>query len=773
MTGSIENFNKMMNLGHSTAWDQQWEQAAQAYLAALEEFPENPKALTSLGLALFELGRFDDSLLAYQKAVQASPDDPVPMEKAARLSARRGKTADAITLAMKAAELYIRHQEVEKAIETWVYVTQLNPPHLQARTYLAMVHEKLEHKEQALNEYLAVASLLQQAGNIQKAGEMIGRALKINPASAEARQAENMLKTGITLPKPYLSVGNTGSLRSGGINPPASQEAVDSSLDPVEEANKKALARLAEMLFDLSEDEKEYQSQPGGSISSILQGLAPMSGSRGGRSRIILFVGQAIDSQISGEDGTGIEDLEKAIDAGLKDQAAYFNYGYLLSKKEGSEKALRSLQVAVKNSAYAMPARLLMGEIQLKLGHPLEAASEYMEALRIADSLCVPQEQGAELRQAYEPYIEAQTQVTDIVEQEKVCANIKNMLLHPDWRTNILQAREQLPEQEVEMPLLPLAEILVQVQNTKVIDAIGRIHKLAKANLYRTAMEEAYTTMVDAPYYLPLHLLIGDLLTRQGYTQEAMAKYNVVAEAYGSRGEAAQAVTFLRRIVKSSPMNLQARARLIDQLTDQGLVEDAISEYLDLADIHYRLSELDQARKTYATALNLAREGNAKRAWSVKLLQRMADIDMQRLDWNQAIEVYKQLRDLNPADARARKDLIQVYFRLDQSKEAADELAGYLVYLQGNARQEEVLPFLEEFIKDDPRRVLLHRVLAEQYFQAGRVQEAAAQLAEAGAILLEAGDLAGAKQIVGMIQAMDPPDISQFSVLMEKTNTVE
>ncbi len=86
MAGREDLFQKAMNMGHSLAWDQQWDKAAAAYGQALEEFPSNPKALSSLGLALFELQRYDESLQVYQKAAQAAPNDPVPLENVGQIS---------------------------------------------------------------------------------------------------------------------------------------------------------------------------------------------------------------------------------------------------------------------------------------------------------------------------------------------------------------------------------------------------------------------------------------------------------------------------------------------------------------------------------------------------------------------------------------------------------------------------------------------------------------------------------------------------------------
>ncbi len=127
-------------------------------------------------------------------------------------------------------------------------------------------------------------------------------------------------------------------------------------------------------------------------------------------------------------------------------------------------------------------------------------------------------------------------------------------------------------------------------------------------------MDEAFESFNVAPTYLPLHVLVGDLLLQDGRQQDAIAKYLVVAEAYNVRGEASQAVTMLRRILEIAPMDLNVRTRLIELLTARGMVSEAIGEYIDLADIYYRLAELDMARKTYATALHLAQQGGADRA---------------------------------------------------------------------------------------------------------------------------------------------------------------
>ena len=112
-------YQKAMNDGHSAAWDQDWKIAASAYRKALQEFPDQPKALNSLGLALYQLGQFEEALGIYQHVAKLSPDDPVAFEKVAQISERVGDLNAAVDASLNAAELFLNQREVDKALETW------------------------------------------------------------------------------------------------------------------------------------------------------------------------------------------------------------------------------------------------------------------------------------------------------------------------------------------------------------------------------------------------------------------------------------------------------------------------------------------------------------------------------------------------------------------------------------------------------------------------------------------------------------------------------
>lgn len=761
MPGQEDTFLKAMNDGHSAAWDQEWEKAIAAYRRALQTSPDHPKALNSLGLALFQVGNIEEALQIYINVAKISKDDPVPMEKVAQLSERTGDLRTATEAAMRAGDLFFQQRDTEKALENWVRVTNLNPEHIQAHSRLAQVHEKLNHQQQAVREYLAVASLLQRAGNAEKSQEMVEKAQTILPNSSEVKQAQTLLKTGQLLPKPIRGKGGTGPIRMSQVKQLQEPETkVGSGLDPIAEARQKALTQLAELLFELTDDNSPSAQERRG-MSSLMRGTGGLSLEQNDQVKVIMYLSQAIDAQTKGNEAQAAEEMEHAIDAGFSHPSLYFNLGHLRFKGERYESAQRFLQNTIKHSDYALASQLLLGQISAKKTQYAEAALHYLEALKTADAAIVPLEKADDLRLSYEPIIEAQQSQKDEAAQKKVCDNIHNLLMRSDWREQLHKTREQMPKSEGGM-LSPLADVILQAQSSSVLESINRINQLARLGSLRSAMDEAYDAIQHAPTYLPIHSLMGDLLVQEGHTADAIAKFSVVAHAYGVRGEVGQATKLLRRIIQLSPMDMPTRNRLIEQLIARGQIDDAIREYLELAAIYYRLADLDMARKTYTTALRVIQQGSANREWNVHILNRMADIDLQRLDWKQALRVYEQIRTLAPEDTATRKQLIDLYLRMAQTDKALGELENYLTYLESQRKAEQIIPFLEELVQEHDDQPLLKRTLAAQLHQAGRTEEAVEILDALADALVQRADHENAADIINQIVLMNPANVEQY-----------
>ena len=314
--------------------------------------------------------------------------------------------------------------------------------------------------------------------------------------------------------------------------------------------------------------------------------------------------------------------------------------------------------------------------------------------------------------------------------------------------------------------LVPFADMILEAQSSSVIESMNRINQLARLGILRSAMDEAYDALQHAPTYLPLHILMGDLLVQEGRLPEAISKYGVVAQSYSARGEVIQATKLLKRIIQLAPMDLGVRNRLIDQLIARGQVDDAIHEYLEVAAIYYRLAELDLARKTYTTALRVVQQSNGNRDWNTLILQRMADIDLQRLDWKQALRVYEQIRTLVPDDDAVRKQLVEINLRMAQPDKAMSELENYMAHLESQRKDEVAIIFLEDLMKEYADQPILKRTLATQLHRMGRTDEAITILDALGESLVQSGDKLKAQEVINQIVMMNPPNVEEYRQLL-------
>jgi tetratricopeptide (TPR) repeat protein len=536
----------------------------------------------------------------------------------------------------------------------------------------------------------------------------------------------------------------------------------------VEEAEKESLSILASLFFDQSTGD---DADSGGrqEFQNILSGRGGgFLAKKADQTKIMLHLSQAVDSQMAGDKSQAAEELKRAIDAGLDHMAAHFQLGMLRLDENRLESAVRHLRRSVQYPEFSLASRLLLGEAYLKMGRLNEAAVSYLEALKIADSAVVPADQSAAMRQLYDPLIESQAQEKSEKQQRQVCASISDLLMRSDWRSYLRNFRAESIVNDGDGQPTPLAEVLIEAHSSQVVVAMNDVRQLARQGKQRAATEEAFYALELAPTYLPLHITIGDLLRAQGLIPEAIQKYLVVARAYSVRGEAGRAIDMLRRVVDLSPMDLDARNQLIDQLISRGSSEKAVNEYIKLAGVYYSLADLTNARKTYMQALRLAKLSDIDPVWQVKVLHSIADIDIQSLNWRQALQIYQEVIKVKPGDQKAYTNLINLNFRLGETEQAVKILDRYIQHMNQQQRMVEVVRFLEKLLEEQPQRAALHRRLAEEYYILGNLEQAVHHLDATGEILLDAGDKMGAMAAVQRIIEFNPPDVAKYQQLLER-----
>lgn len=771
MTGRQDLFDESMRLGHSAAWDLEWDRAIEFYRKALAEFPENPAALTSLGLALFETEQFKEALTVYHNASELAPDDPIPVEKGAEIFEQLGQIQDAVIKRQAAAELYLQRKDADKAIENWIHIARMSPEDLGTRSRLAVTFERVGRQKEAVYEYLAVASILQKSDKIDRATEAVQRALRIIPGEAEAAKALRLIQQNKPLSPPPQPRTVTSPLKAEAVkkflkaeaDEPAGEEEFEQS-DPESSAQTIALTILAGLLFDEpGSDEGEEIESPG--MSDLTKGKISQEREVIGQPQMFRYLGQAIDLQTRGHDRQAVKEYQRAIRAGLDHPAAHYNLGLLLKNLEDNEGAFKHLSSSLGHPDLDLGANLALGRLARMREDLPEAARHLVQALRVADSMSVDESQSSQLGQLYDTILASQND-GDEEQLSQIVENTLSFLSGPEWLNRLRQARKQLEGQSEGTTIIPIAEMLAVGGTELILQSLSRIDDLIGGKKYIAAMEESMMALDYIPTYLGLHLRMAEIMILNNNIEGGMEKLETVAKTHQVRGEIPQATDVLFRIIRHSPVDLSARRRLIDLLAQQDRSEEALEHYMELAELYRQLADTEAARTTLTDALNLAQRSASNKEASLKILEMMGDIDLSHLDWRKALRAYEQICSLDPANEKARSHVIDLNLRLGQENQAATELDKQLEHLVQTGRGSEALTLLEELAREYPGKQALHSRLAEAYRAANRTADAIAQYDALGEIQLDAGQIPEAIRTIQTILELDPPDIEGYHELL-------
>lgn len=769
MSKSENLFDESMRLGNSAAWEQDWDRAIGFYRKALAEHPDHPNALTNLGLALLETGKYKEALAIYHKASKITTEDPIPIEKCAEIFERLGQIGEAVSMRQSAAQIYLKRKDAQKAIVNWTHIARLRPDFLAARSRLALTYERMGRAREAVHEYLAVAAILQSEGKMDRATEAVQRAVRIAPGDPDATGAMRTLQKGQKLPVPAQPRGATAPLRMEKVRAflrSDKDEVPDTEAelsDPEEAAQRQALTILAGLMFDEPKDDDEEEGRSL-SVSALARGRVGDQQAHVGQSQIFRYLGHAIDLQTHENFDQAVKEYEKAIAAGLDHPAVHYNLGLLLKDLNDHNRARKHLMNSLGHGEFDLGANLALGRLAKEKNNLPEARHYLFQALKHADVLTVDESQSSELKRIYDGALAAQED-GDHEDLSEVVDQILKFFTD-DWLKKIKGARLDIEEtQRPEGPVKPIIDILAPGAE-RAIQSMTRIDDLISKKLYTAAMEETMMALETAPTFLDLHMQMSKILFATGQTKAGLDKLNIIAETHRVMNEIPQAIDVYRKILEESPIHISSRIRLIDLLAQQERNDEALEEYLELAEIYRQMAEIDAARKALTNALRLAQDTSIGLGWSLKILRQMGDIDLSRLDWRRGLRVYEQIRSIDPKDEKARRHVIDLNLRLGQEEQAGKELDSFLEFLVDSSRSTEALNLLEDLAREHPGKQVLHARLAEAYRAAGRTADAIAQYDALGEIQLDSGMTQEAIRTIETIVDLDPPDIEGYQELL-------
>lgn len=748
MAGDQKVYDKAIREGLDFAWEGRWHQAVAAYERAIAEVADEPAAHNHLGLAYLELEQFEDALGAYTRASKLAPEDPTPLTRIAEIHERLGQRHAAADACFSVAGLYQRRQAWKEAIQAYHRATQLHPDHLLAHLALAEIHAELAQPRQAANAYLNLAWALQRQGRVEQALEQCQRALEYDPRNEDARALAEALKRGAT----------PETLEPG----PPSPSPFEAGVSPAGIARDRALEELAGIPFE------ETQDRPAADISDFSAPVAAREKPALSRSQIDALVAQAIDCQTRGMVDEAIAFYTRAIDAGVDRPAAHFNLALLYQLRLRFEPAIGEFKKAMRHPRYELGSHFALGECYKALGHIDEALEHFVQALKIVDLGTVQREQADDLINLYDALADSYIAKGDRDKAVTFANSLIEFLSSKGWEDKAREARHRLDSMSEEGVTMSLAEVLAAPSADTILAAMSLSQEYVRRGAYTAATEVCYRAIQAAPAYLPLHLRLAEIFDHDGRIEDAVTKYQTVADVYLVREETRQAIGVYKRILRLMPMDVVVRSRLIDLLISSGEIDQALAQYLALADAYYQMAQVSKSVEKYAEALRLVPRASDEAKWRVRLLRKMADIQLRRANWRDAAELYRQLVLVAPEDERARLNLIDLYYKLGRNRQADQATVEMIEYHRSLGDSERLLALLQEAVRLQPQQMALHGRLARAYIDAGLREEAIAELDTLGELQLDAGLREQAMATVRLIISLKPRNVEAYRQLLDQ-----
>lgn len=735
MAGNRLRFNEAIQKANDCVWDEKWNDAVRFYQRALGEFPDDVSALMGYAWALLNSEDLAAALATYRRLTTLNPSDPGPYERIAEICERTGDGARAAEVYYEAGRRYGKQGLAAKQVASLEASARLQPRNDKVWRDLLQQYQQQKAVDKAVLAALWLAYLYQQT-HPDWAIEICRQMQGFIPHEPRIGQTMMLLQSQRAIPEPprFESAGAFAESMEN-LDVDAQDEG-----SPVDIARQRALAKLAEAIF--AEDKPQ------------VQGISQME--------VDMLIGKAVDAQTRGDLTAALQAYEQLNNAGVSMPSIHFNLGLLYKEQMRFAEAITQLTRSLSDPEYILGSHFALGECYQAQGNFGEALKHFWEAVQIVDLATIEREHADDLIRVYQNIAQNLVSAGDPDRARSLSESLVNFLGQRGWEDMALEARKRLDGLSRSGTVLSLGELVSLPGSERILRSVALAQEYQRRKKVYSALEELFYTLGKAPDYLPLHYLLASLLQEAGRLDEALVKFHTIARTYEVREQTLQSLAIYREILQLSPVDVTIHKRVIDLLIQRGQIDEALGQYLQLADAHYQLAQPERAREVYAEALRLAPRGSADTQWEVRILHKMADLDLQRLDWLAAIKNNEAILRIAPADERAYLALYRLYPRTGRPHLGLNAL-DKLIKLYLEARNvDRALIVLEDLIQNEPDSIPLRARGAQLYLNVGNRAKALEHLDVLGDLQLDAGQTEAAVKTVTAILALDPPNKANY-----------
>jgi len=240
----------------------------------------------------------------------------------------------------------------------------------------------------------------------------------------------------------------------------------------------------------------------------------------------------------------------------------------------------------------------------------------------------------------------------------------------------------------------------------------------------QNAVAEYERILKEDPKDLNVINTIGDLYSRLGRIEQAVACFKKVGDNYASEGFTVKAIAMYKKLTKLSPSSLDSVQKLADLYIQQGLYSDARAQYLSIADSYLHSNALDDAARILKKILDLDPDNLPAQAKLADIYLRQGKKEDAKRVLLSAAESLHQRNLLDAAD-----DALRRLLHIDAQNLRALELRGQIAMERGDPtaaiKTLEVLPDIDS--RPDALRCLLRGYVHTQRYS--EAESAARKLA--------------------------------------------
>jgi len=727
---------------------------------------------------ILEQHALGEAVEALHSLLSAVPNNPRILEKLIEVYLEQGKEGEAETLQLRLSDLHDGSGYLDEALLPLENILERKPDSVEALSRMAVLYQKKEEIDQAIDSYKKIIGIQKKEEALQDAVGTYDHLISLVPENVEFKEEQIGLL--IEADKKDDAFEKTMEL----IDYLEAKKNHDLLIEKIRFAlTLKAdadvlIIRLADLFAGLkrvNEAQEEYFH-----AYEVLRENKKLDQAASQLLRCLDF--NPDDEKIL----LCLADLYMEIGDTRKALNHYKKLAGILLEKDTLEEAEKVLQKIIAIQPDDINTITQLVEIYQKLGYENEVVESYeklnrlymeKEAFNKVIEIC---QEILTLRPDNIPAHEKLIQVYDRTNRKKESIELWFKLADIYDRNENLNKEEECYEAILKIDNGNIDArrrhifLLIKLSRNQVAHKEARI--LSDQYILRKQPEQAidlYNELLKTdPEDPPLNLHLLELYKKTGDTPQIISQIQRLIELYKKREQLETVAEYQEELIKYDPENIDFRTSLVDTLLALEEKERAISQLIDLAELHMKYELIDDAEKVYNRILTIQPENqdvyrrmialNRNRGTmeeAIEITKSLAGIQHKAEDTAAAIETLKEIFEFDAMNVDIHRRIIALHREIDQVDEAIEMYLALYDILQNTGTMEEATQALSEAIGLKPEDTQLRKKLITAYIQAGENEKAIAEYFQVCHIHTESKRYQEALNTLAEILEHDPGNI--------------